>query len=174
MPLEATADKSILVQAMAWCRQATSHYLSQCWPRSMSPNGVTMPQWVNSTLPQPGGHPLSKLMLTQCFHDDVIKWEYFPCYWPFVQGIHRSLVNSSHKAQQLQALMFSIIFAWIYGWVNNHEAGDLRCHHAHYDVTVMSLMHICIPGSSTVIKRDYSWRNVQLMCISPISDKVYE
>ena len=23
-------DKSILVQVMAWCRQATSHYLSQC------------------------------------------------------------------------------------------------------------------------------------------------
>ena len=31
---------------MAWCRQATSHYLSQCWPRSMSPYGVTRPQWV--------------------------------------------------------------------------------------------------------------------------------
>ena len=39
-------DKSTLVQVMAWCRQATSHYLSQCWPRSMSPNGVTRPQWV--------------------------------------------------------------------------------------------------------------------------------
>ena len=86
----------------------------------------------------------------------------------------RSLVNSSHKAQQLQALMFSIIFAWIYGWVNNHEAGDLRCHHAHYDVTVMSLMHICIPGSSTLIKWDNSWRNVQVRCISPISGEVYE
>ena len=31
---------------MAWCRQATSHYLSQCWPRSLSPYGVTRPQWV--------------------------------------------------------------------------------------------------------------------------------
>ena len=31
---------------MAWCRQATSHYLSQCWPRSLSPFGVTRPQWV--------------------------------------------------------------------------------------------------------------------------------
>ena len=28
-------------------RQATSHYLSQCWPSSMSPCGVTRPQWVN-------------------------------------------------------------------------------------------------------------------------------
>ena len=47
MPLDHTDDKSTLVQVMAWCRQATSHYLSQCWPRSMPPNGVTRPQWVN-------------------------------------------------------------------------------------------------------------------------------
>ena len=33
---------------MAWCRQATSHYLSQCWPRSMSPYGVIGPQWVHN------------------------------------------------------------------------------------------------------------------------------
>ena len=41
-----TDDKSTLVHVMAWCRQATSHYLSQCWPRSMSPYGVTRLQWV--------------------------------------------------------------------------------------------------------------------------------
>ena len=35
MPLDLTDDKSILAQVMAWCRQATSHYLSQCWPRSL-------------------------------------------------------------------------------------------------------------------------------------------
>ena len=40
-------DKSTLVQVMAWCRQATSHYLSQCWPSSVSPSGITRPQWVN-------------------------------------------------------------------------------------------------------------------------------
>ena len=27
--------------------------------------------------------------------------------------------------------------AWINGWVNNREAGDLRRHRAHYDVIVM-------------------------------------
>ena len=47
MTLGLTDDKSTLVKVMAWCRQATSHYLSQCWPRSMSPYGVTRPQWVN-------------------------------------------------------------------------------------------------------------------------------
>ena len=50
MSLELTDDKSTLVQVMAWCRQATSHYLSQCWPRSLSPYGVTRPQWVNFKL----------------------------------------------------------------------------------------------------------------------------
>ena len=33
--------------------------------------------------------------------------------------------------------MFSLICAWINGWVNNREAGDLRRHRAHYDVIVM-------------------------------------
>ena len=32
---------------MAWCHQATSHNLSQCWPRSLLPYDVTRPQWVN-------------------------------------------------------------------------------------------------------------------------------
>ena len=36
---------------MAWCCQATSHYLKQCWPRSLPPYGVTRPQWVNTLWP---------------------------------------------------------------------------------------------------------------------------
>ena len=70
-------------------------------------------------------------------HDDVIKWKHFPRYWPFVRGIHRSLVNSPHKGQWRGVLMFSLICVWINGWANNREAGDLRCHRAHYDVIVM-------------------------------------
>ena len=49
MSLDLTDDKSTLVQVMAWCRQATSHYLIQCWFRSLTPYGVTRPQWVNQT-----------------------------------------------------------------------------------------------------------------------------
>ena len=62
---------------------------------------------------------------------------FFPRYWPFVRGIHRSPVNSSQKGQWRGALMFSLICAWINVWVNNREAGDLRRHHAHCDVIVM-------------------------------------
>ena len=70
-------------------------------------------------------------------HDDVIKWEHFPRYWPFVRGIHRSPVNSQHKGQWHGALMFSLICVWINGWENNREAGDLRRYRTHYDVIVM-------------------------------------
>ena len=49
MPLDLTDDKSTLVQVMACCHQATSPYLSQCWPRFMSLYGVTRPQWVKET-----------------------------------------------------------------------------------------------------------------------------
>ena len=45
----------------------------------------------------------SSFMLTARFansrSDDVIKWKYFPRYWPFVRGIHRSPVTSPHKGQ---------------------------------------------------------------------------
>ena len=42
-------------------------------------------------------------------HDDVIKWKHFPRYWPFVRGIHRSPVNSTHKGQWRGAFSFSLI-----------------------------------------------------------------
>ena len=42
MPLNLTDDKSTLVLVMAWCCQATSHYLSQCWPRSLSSYMVSL------------------------------------------------------------------------------------------------------------------------------------
>ena len=47
MPQDLTDDESTLVQVIAWCRQATCHYLSQCLPRSLSPYGVIRPQRVN-------------------------------------------------------------------------------------------------------------------------------
>ena len=47
MSMDLADDKSTLVQVMAWCRQATSLYLSQCWPRSMTPCGATRPHWAN-------------------------------------------------------------------------------------------------------------------------------
>ena len=68
-------------------------------------------------------------------HDDVIKWKHFPRYWPFMRGTaefptQRPVTRSFDE--------FFFICAWIKDWVNNHEAGDLRRHCAHYDVIVMA------------------------------------
>ena len=54
---------------------------------------------------------LAKIKLASSVHDDVIKWKHCQRYWPFVQGIHRSPVNSPHKCQWRGALVFSLICA---------------------------------------------------------------
>ena len=51
-----------------------------------------------------------------------------------------SLVTGKLPAQRRvtrSVWCFYLICAWINGWVNSREAGDLRRHRAHYDVTVM-------------------------------------
>ena len=93
-------------------------------------------------------------------HDDVIKWKHLPLYWPFVQGIHRSPVNSPHKGQWRGALIFSLICVCINGWVNNGEAGDLRRYRAHYDVIVMHWRKSFDPGIVVEIR---SQRNLYKM-----------
>ena len=55
-------------------------------------------------------------------------------------------MNSPHKGQWRGALMFPLICAWINGWVNNRDAGDLRWYRAHYDVIVMPERPECWQG----------------------------
>ena len=42
------------------------------------------------------------------------------------------------KASEVELWCFLWSAPWIYGWVNNHEAADLRHHSTHYDVIVMT------------------------------------
>ena len=42
-----------------------------------------------------------------------------------------------HKGQWRGALIFSFIYAWTNGWANNGDAGDLKRHRAHFNVTLM-------------------------------------
>ena len=74
-------------------------------------------------------------------HDDVIKWKHLSRCRPFVRKIRRSSVNSPYKGQWREALMFSLICAWTKCWANNRDAGGLKRHRAHYDVTVVRLTH---------------------------------
>ena len=76
-------------------------------------------------------------------HDGVIKGKHFPRYWPFMRGIHRSRVNSPHIGQWRGALMFSLPYAWINGWVNNREPGEAPSrplwHHCNVEVSQMTI-----------------------------------
>ena len=47
MPEFLIDEKSTLVQVMAWCCQAASHYLNQCWPTSPTWYGVTRQELIN-------------------------------------------------------------------------------------------------------------------------------
>ena len=49
IPQNSTHDESTLLWVTAWCCQAKSLYLSQCWPRSMSPYDIARPHWVIQT-----------------------------------------------------------------------------------------------------------------------------
>ena len=50
IPQSLTDDKSTLVQIMACCLMAISHYLSQCFPILMLPYYITGSQWVKRQL----------------------------------------------------------------------------------------------------------------------------
>ena len=85
-------------------------------------------------------------LIVKSRHDDIIKWKHFPRYWPFLRGIHRSLLNSPHKGQWRGALMFPLICVWMNCWVINPEASDSKRHRAHYDVTVIVKSRNCEIG----------------------------
>ena len=70
-------------------------------------------------------------------HGDAIKWKHFPRYWPFVRG--NLPVIGEFPAQRPVTRSCDIFFGLrLNKRLNkNCEAGDLRRHRAHYDVTVM-------------------------------------
>ena len=116
MPQTLTIERLTLVKV-------PSHYPKQCWFISMSPYGITRPKCVDifmvSKIDISDGWIRAEWWLNCCsYHDDVIKWKYFPRYWHFV---------------------FYLICAWINVWMNKRGAGDLRRHHVHYDVNVMTM-----------------------------------
>ena len=74
-----------------------------------------------------------------------------------------SPVTGEFPTQRPVTRSFDVFFicAWINGWVNNHEAGDLRRHRAHYDVIVMN--------STSIIQTAFSMR-----CLATSRIKIYD
>ena len=88
---------------------------------------------------RPGDKPLTEPMMVNLpTHICVTRPQWFNIWIPVLHHQWRG------------ALMFSLICSRINGWVNNREAGDLRRHHAHYDVIVMKYQ--------SFITQWFSWR----------------
>ena len=110
MPLHLTDHYSTLVRVMAWCRQATSHYLSQCWLRSLSPYDVTRPQWVNLLAP---GSSNFKCFVFKCISEINVDRS----HWQLVNiGSGNGLVPEGTKPLFELMLTRYIVCYWI--WVN--------------------------------------------------------
>ena len=93
-------DQSTSVWVMAWCHQATSHNLSQCWPSSSSPYGISKPEWVKGI---------------QGIKDEHIGAYW--CIWPHGCGSTLAQVMAWHQAitwvhVDLTSKVFCVIHLW--------------------------------------------------------------
>ena len=108
LSLELTDDKSTLVEVMAWCRQAASHYLNQRWPRSPTPYGVTRPQWLKGVQHEYGGQ------VAQRQQEFVVKACSSICKNPFKDiindGVCYHLQKKNWSVQQNSCCCYFIIF----------------------------------------------------------------
>ena len=78
-----------MVQVVAWCREATSHYLGQNWSRSMSPYGISRLQWV-------------KL---------VTSWDYFRTIKSVISyGLDHAMMSVSINTYMIFALCTAVTF----------------------------------------------------------------
>ena len=68
-----------------------------------------------------------------------------------------SPVNSPYKGQWRGTLMFPLICDWINGWINNREAGDLRHHRDHYDVTAMWWRFVDLNNEALLYQQVPGW-----------------
>ena len=127
--MELTNDKSTLIQILAWCRQATSHYLSQCWSNYLSPFGVTRAQWANSYFAnfkvfiyvrQPwdrrkigiihvGGHLQAGYWPNSCSKSELM----FSLSWLTVILPNWCLINAANHQVFAYGLEFSSVSLWI-------------------------------------------------------------
>ena len=104
-----------MCQLMAWHHYVHGHQQAQWWPNLGPVLGTCKWTWWRHQM------------------------ETFSALLGICAGNSPVPVNSPHKGQWREALMFSLICVWINGWANNCKAGDLRRYCAHYDVIVMRI-----------------------------------
>ena len=108
------------VQVMARCRQRSSHYLSRCWPRSVSTYGITRPQWVNWFL---------------------MSWVNRLGVWCSINLVWKSYYTCFRDMYLCVALVYRLMFRWtsVYpGWFDGTKWSKVWYHHMFYHIFLMS------------------------------------
>ena len=72
-------------------------------------------------------------------HDDVIKRKLFRVTGPLWGEFTGQRWIPHTKASDVELWCYFLICAGTNGWENHRQAGDLRCHRAHYDVIVINI-----------------------------------
>ena len=102
---------------------------------SMGPENVSEKNHDGSRRSHPLQNPNKTLQILPRIHTSWWRHqiETFPCNWSFVRGTtgHRWITLTKNSDAE-----FSF---WTSGWANNRDAGNLRRHCAHCDVTLMLL-----------------------------------
>ena len=117
MARDPTDGKAKLVQVMAWCRQATSHWLNQCWQISTMQYVLPRPQRVNQS---------TQLcwQVRKRSQGIFCEWYSLSCSTRVVDYVKE---NSLHKVPAIQTLKFFVFFFVVRAnnLLNSRVAGDL-------------------------------------------------
>ena len=133
--LDLTDDKLTLVNDLVpsgnnW----TSHYLSQCWPISMSPYGIPRPQWVNSVsrLLQYWDIALKMIMMMlihwgrekmadilQTAFSNAFSWMKIVAFW-FKIFFSRAQYDNISSDNGLSNRQQALTIAWTSTWLSLH------------------------------------------------------
>ena len=82
-----------MVQVIGSCRQAITYYPSQCWPRSISPYGVTMSKWTwHTQLPS----------MKWKWHFRTINIDLKPLQWPHLRKHSTTFWSRTYRVNILQ------------------------------------------------------------------------
>ena len=120
---------------MAWSRQRTNHYLSQCWLKWMSPYGVTIPNWLITLLlmswllASPFKTDMSlfplRTNLNNLWHFSVKQWSMNSIY--LYCCLNNSHVKGSCNLSPDRVNPFVTLAYWpdIFVWINTCQCFDI-------------------------------------------------
>ena len=79
---------------MAWCWQAASHYLSQCWPIFLWPYDISRPQWVKGWMSE---------IILHCCNPVILLFDSYDMFSFSLRSMAMSLIGDSAIEVQIQS-----------------------------------------------------------------------